>query len=63
MTCNARIAVQGLHARIRESLDMMSIGLGTEKRRNDTVGENTSSETQASSSKDTGDVRWLTVTS
>lgn len=55
-------AVQNLHASIRESLDLMSIGLGVEKRRNDTVGENTSSENPSTSSKDTGDVRWILYT-
>lgn len=52
-------AVQKLHASIRESLDMMSIGLGVEKRRNDSVGENTSSEDPKTNSKDTGDVRYV----
>lgn len=36
---------------------MMSIGLGQEKRRNDTVAENTSTEVPGTSSKDMGDVR------
>lgn len=41
---------------------MMSIGLGHEKRRNDTVAENTTGE-QPSSTKDMGDVRSVPLTS
>lgn len=52
-------AVHKLHLRMKDCVEMMGIGLGTEKRRKDTVAENTTSETpgQATAAKQLGDVR------
>lgn len=50
-------AVQSLHTIIRGSLDIMSVGVGKEKRKKDTVAENTSSEKPETNQKELGDVK------
>lgn len=56
-------AVQALHAIMKGSLDLMSVGIGKEKRKKDTVGENTSSEKPDTNQKELGDVKWVSVPS
>ena len=50
-------AVQALHLVMKGSLDLMSVGVGKEKRKKDTVAENTTSERPDTNQKELGDVK------
>lgn len=51
-------AVQALHLVMKGSLDLMSVGIGKEKRKKDTVAENTTSEKPGTDQKELGDVKY-----
>lgn len=43
---------------MKGSLDLMSVGIGKEKRKKDTVAENTTSEKPGTDQKELGDVKY-----
>ena len=46
---------------MKGSLDLMSVGIGKEKRKKDTVAENTTSEKPGTDQKELGDVKCVSV--
>lgn len=54
-------AVQALHLVMKGSLDLMSVGIGKEKRKKDTVAENTTSEKPGTDQKELGDVKCVQI--